>query len=196
MCHLIIQQVLTIFKRRAYIPESGILRVHLRILPTIVTYQKSIAAYSQLCTLKALKSAILTHLMTKAEQNWETIQNLFNPFSTHIHVQCQNMNMSYVKCKCVHCFINIYYMFYVLWNSLLGMFIKIPTVFSITFLKSKKIQILKHICPQGFQIKNHCIWTKCTKSLWQEDHWKRGYFKDINLQVSSPFAELNWPSSW
>lgn len=158
-----------------------------------VTYKKSIVAYSQLCTLKALKSAILTHSMTKSEQNWEIIQNLFNPFSTHICVQCQNMNMFYVKC--IICTLYKYILLYVLWNSLLRMFIKIPTVFSITFLKSRRIQILKHICPQGSQIKNHCIWTKCTKSLWQEDHWKRDYFKDINLQVSSPFAELNWPSS-
>ena len=45
--------------------------------------------------------------------------------------------MSYVKCIIYTLFYK-YLLLCVLWNSLPEMFIKIPTVFSITFLKSKK----------------------------------------------------------
>lgn len=44
----------------------------------------------------------------------------------------------YVLCKVYYMYtVYKYLLLYVLWNSLLRMFIKIPTVFSITFLKSK-----------------------------------------------------------
>lgn len=65
-------------------------------------------------------------------------------------MQCQNMNMSYVKCI-------IYILFYkylllcVLWNSLPGMFIKIPTVqycFSKIKKKKKYLNSETHLPPR------------------------------------------------
>lgn len=97
-----------IFKRRAYIPESGILWVHLRILPTS-DLSEVYSRYSQLCTLKALKTQSFD------DKIWAELRNnsgIYLTLLVHIYV-CRNMNMSYVKCIICTLFINIYYyMFY------------------------------------------------------------------------------------